>query len=57
MKHIREVFKKGTELKANKLDANGVELNRLIELTCKQQECVLALKKIDHKLLQQIITI
>lgn len=45
MRHIREILKEGAELKARKLDPK--ELDRLIEITIKEQERVLALKKID----------
>lgn len=58
MENIRQILKKGAKLKARKLDPNDPEFKRLIEETCKEQERVLALKKIDwRKLKNQIITI
>lgn len=58
MENIRQILKKGAKLKARKLDPNDKEVKGLIEETCKQQERVLALKKIDwRELKNQIITI
>lgn len=55
--YINEILKTGTRLTPIKLDPKDPEINRLIELTIKEQEKVLALKKIDYKLLEQQITI
>lgn len=56
-RHINEILKKGARLTPIKLDPNDPEINRLIEITIKEQEKVLTLKKIDYKLLEQRITI
>ena len=53
--HINEILINGEKLKAVKLE--GKEVDRLIEIIIKEQEKILALKKIDYKLLEQRITI
>ncbi len=55
--HIDTILKKGAKFSPIKLDPNNPEVNRLIEMTVKEQQKTLALKKIDHKFFEQRITI
>jgi len=52
--HISSILKKGAKLKARKLNKKDLAL---IDETVKQQEAVLALKKIPDEVYNQRITI
>lgn len=47
--HINTILKKGAKLEVIKLDINDKSITDLIDETVKEQEKVLALKKIDWK--------
>ena len=55
--NISSILKKGTSLKAIKLDPNDPKIKELIEYTCKQQDKLITSQKFDYKILETYITI